>query len=179
MLLGGCGRPIGRPADPVTVAVEGPGAFPVSLAGRWLANQHGWELEFEPNGRIAAAVISLGRVRVIPGTTTTMPTKSGDDAVFTPGLWTVHYAPDTQELTVRITMSHVRVEMGGNVVEGSSTDTFVGPIDAAAGTWQTQWTTFPRYVAHTPDRASFDLTVDPNQGETRSLTFRRAPAGQP
>ena len=143
------------------------------MAGRWQASQHGWEFEFEPNGRISSAILSLGRVRVVPGKTTTMPTRSGHQAVFTPGPWTVHYIPSTRELTVEIVMDHVRVEMGGNIVEGSSTDTFVGPVAASNRTWQVQWTTFTRYVAHTPDGASVNLSTDPTYGETKSLTFEK------
>jgi len=177
--MGGCSRPVSRPAGAVDVMVEGPGAFPTTLAGRWQASRDGWELELEPDGQIAAAIVSLGRVRVIPGKTTTVPTVSGHEGVFTPGPWTVHYTPETRELTVRITLSHVRVEMAGNILEGSSTDTFVGPVDLVAGTWQTQWTTFTRYVAQTPDHQLIDLSTDPNCGETQSLTFRKAPARQP
>jgi hypothetical protein len=114
-VVGGCHRPQQDRAETVRVMVEGGGAFPNSLAGRWRARQHGWEFQIEPDGRISSATLSLGRVHVVPGQTTTMPTKSGHQAVFTPGLWTVHYAPDTRELTIRVTMKHVRVEMAGNI----------------------------------------------------------------
>jgi hypothetical protein len=174
ILIGGCSRPLKDRADPVQVTVEGGGEFPRSLAGRWVAQQQGWELEIEPEGRISSAVISLGRVRVAPGQTTAMPTRSGDQAVFTPGSWTVHYVPDTRELTVRITMNHVRVEMAGNIVEGSSTDVFFGPIDSTGHTWRAQWTTFTQYVAHTPDNASVNLSTDPTYGETKPLIFEKA-----
>jgi hypothetical protein len=174
LLIGGCSPPLIGQADNVKVVVEGGGKFPSSLAGRWKAQQHGWELEIEPDGRISSAILGLGRVRVAPGTTTTMPTKSGNQAVFTPGQWTVHYVPSTRELTVSVTMDHVRVEMAGNILEGSSTDTFVGPIASTNRTWQAQWTTFTRYVAHTPDNASVNLSTDPTYGETKSLTFEKA-----
>jgi hypothetical protein len=170
IVLGGCSRPL---TGSVKVVVEDGGEFPRFLVGRWRAAQYGWEFEFGPDGRISSAVISLGRVRVVPGQTTTMPTRSGDQAVFTPGSWTVLYAPSTKELTVKITMDHVRVEMAGNIVEGSSTDTFVGPVAPTGRTWQTQWTTFTRYVAHTPDNASFNLSTDPTRGETKPLIFER------
>jgi hypothetical protein len=176
-LMGGCSRPLHEPASDVKVIVEGGGPFPSSLAGRWQASQHGWEFEFAPDGRISSAILSLGRVRVVPGKTTTMPTRGGHQAVFTPGPWTVHYIPSTRELTVEIIMNHVRVEMGGNVLEGSSTDTFVGPLDAPNRTWQAQWTTFTRYLAHTPDGASVNLSTDPIYGETKSLTFEKTNDG--
>ena len=173
VLIVGCSRPLNERAGNVKVIVEGGGKFPSSLAGRWQASQHGWEFEFEPDGRIASAIVSLGRVRVVPGRTTTTPTRSGHQAVFTPGPWTVHYVPSTRELTVEIIMDHVRVEMGGNTLEGSSTDTFVGPVAASNRAWQVQWTTFTRYLARTSDGASVHLSTDPTYGETKSLTFEK------
>ena len=172
-LLGGCSPPLHRPPDRVRVVVEGGDPFPSALAGRWTARQHGWEFQIEPDGRISWAILSLGRVRVVPGRTTALPTKSGGRAVFTPGVWIVHYRPNTRELTLEVTMDHVRVEMAGNILEGSSTDVFVGPVAATGRTWQTQWTTFTRYTAHTPDDASFELSTDPGEGETIPLTFER------
>jgi hypothetical protein len=177
VLMGGCSRPLREPTDAVKVIVEGGGRFPSSLAGRWQASQHGWEFEIAPDGRITSAVLSLGRVRVIPGQTTTRPTRGGHQAVFTPGPWTVHYIPSTRELTVEIIMSHVRVEMGGNILEGSSTDTFVGPVAPSNRVWQAQWTTFTRYVAHTPDGAAVDLSTDSTYGETKSLVFEKVSDG--
>ena len=177
VLIGGCSRPLQEPPRDVKVIVEGGGQFPSSLAGRWQASQHGWEFELEADGRLASATLSLGRVRVLPGKTTTMPTRGGHQAVFTPGAWTVHYIPSTRELTVKIVMDHVRVEMGGNILEGSSTDTFVGPVAASNRAWQVQWTTFTRYLAHTPDGASVNLSTDPTYGETKSLIFEKANDG--
>lgn len=178
ILPGGCGRPQSSHADGAKVIVEGGGEFPGPLAGPWKAQQHGWEFAFEPDGRISSAIISLGRARVVPGQTTTVPTRSGDQGVFTPGPWTVHYVPGSRELTVRITMDHVRVEMAGNIVEGSSTDVFVGPVDPAGQTWRTQWTTFTQYVARTADHASVNLSTDPTYGETKPLIFEKT-AGRP
>jgi hypothetical protein len=173
ILIGGCGRPQSSPPNGIKVIVEGGGKFPAFLAGRWKAQQHGWEFELTPDGRISSAVISMGRVRVIPGRTTTVPTRSGNQGVFTPGSWTVYYAPSTGELTVKITMDHVRVEMGGNVIEGSSTDVFVGPVDPTGRKWQTQWTTFTRYVARTPNNTPVNLSTDPTYGETKPVIFEK------
>jgi hypothetical protein len=173
LLLGGCHRAASNQTNSVRVVVEGGGAFPSFLAGHWKAQQYGWEFVFEPDGRISSAVIGLGRVQVVPGRTTTMPTKSGGQAIFTPGPWVVHYAPGTGELTVEITMDHVRVEMAGNILEGSSTDTFVGPLAPTERTWRAQWTIFTRYRAHTPANRVVDLSTDPTYGETKPVIFER------
>ena len=173
LLAVGCHRPLDRQAAAVDVAVEGNRAFPSNIAGRWRADEDGWEFVLAPDGRIVSAVISLGRVRVVPGRTTTVPTRTGGQGIFAPGQWLVHYVPGSSQLTVKIAMDHVQVEMGGSTIEGSSTDVFAGPIDPAQGTWQTLWTTFTKYTGHTPERPSFDLSTDPTYGETKPLTFRK------
>jgi hypothetical protein len=173
VVAGGCSRPLDKHTDPVTVSIEGGGKFPDVLAGRWKADQDGWEFLFEPDGRIASAVISLGCVTVVPGQATTTPTLSGGHAVFTPGPWVVHYDPTTSILTVKIAMERVRVPMGINLLEGSSTDTFSGPISAATGTWQAEWTTFTHYTARTGENTPVDLSTDQTYGESKLLVFTK------
>jgi hypothetical protein len=173
LLALGCHSSLNRSRDTVDVVIEGGGGLPDGIAGRWQSDQGGWEFVFAPDGRIVSTVTSLGRVRVVAGRVATVPTRSGDQGVFAPGRWTVHYATHTMQLTLRIVMDHVRVQMGDNMLEGSSTDVFTGPIDPAAGVWQAEWTTFTRYMAYTAGRPPADLSTDPTYGETSPLTFRR------
>lgn len=175
LLLAGCARQADNRTDGPGVKVEGIDALPDGMAGRWKADQYGWEFAFGPEGRLGSAVISFGRVEVLPGQVTTVPTRSGDEGRFVPGPWTVHYEPDARTLTLRIVMDHVRVEMAGNVVEGSSMDVFTGPVDPRQGVWQAQWTTFAKYTARAPDGTAFDMSTDATYGETKSLTFTRQP----
>ena len=170
---GGCGRPQRKPVSPVVVTTEDGSAFPASLAGRWKADQHGWEFALEPDGRIASTVLSLGRVTVLPGQTTTVPTKTGAPAVFAPGRWVVHYDPATRMLTVKIAMDRVRVPLGDNILEGSSTDLFAGVVSPAMDTWQAEWTTFTDYTARTPEGASTDLSTDKTYGQAQPLVFTK------
>ena len=178
LLMVGCHRPLGNRPESVSVMVEGDGEFPGWIAGQWQAERHGWEFVFEPSGRISSAVISLGRVPVVPGQTTTRPTRGGGQGVFTPGPWTVHYDPQAKELAVKITMEHVRVQMNDNVLEGSSTDLFTGPI-STDGVWEAQWTSFTRYTAQTAEQPSFDLSSDQTYGQTESLVFQKVVAPAP
>ena len=173
LAVGGCGRSAGTRVDPVQVTTENGSVFPASLAGRWKASEHGWEFVIGPDGRIASAILSQGRVQVLPGQTTTVATKTGEPAVFTPGPWAVHYEPATRLLTVKITMDHVRVPMGVNLVEGSSTDIFSGFVSPAGDTWQVQWTAFTQYTARLADGNSVDLSTDKTYGETMSLVFTK------
>jgi hypothetical protein len=153
--------------------VQGGGGFPPELAGTWKANREGWELVIEPDGRIASAVISLGRVRITPGKSQTLATQAGGEGLFEPGPWTVHYDPKTNDLIVKIVVSHVRIEMAEAVLEGTGMDTFAGPISAADGVWQVQWTNFSRYLLRMPDGSLSELATDETYGETIALTFER------
>ena len=168
--------PVVSSQDPVKVLIEGDGAFPDGLVGRWQARAHGWELVFERDGKLSSAVISLGRVRITPGETTKRPTRSGHESVFTPGRWTVHYVPASKTLTVTIVMERITVQMGTNILEGSSTDVFVGQVEAGANVWQAEWTTFPKYAAHTPENPDFKLTTDDTYGISALVTFEKVAA---
>lgn len=169
----GCRGPAASRQDAVSVVIQGGGGFPPELAGTWKADREGWELVIEPDGRLASAVISLGRVRITPGKSQTLATQGGGEGLFEPGPWTVHYDPRTNDLIVKIVMSHVRIEMAEAVLEGAGTDTFAGPISAADGVWQVQWTNFGRYLLHMPDGSASELATDETYGETIPLTFER------
>jgi hypothetical protein len=171
----GCRTPSAQLQDNQTVVVEGGGKFPPALAGTWKADRDGWEFVIERNGRISSAVISLGRVRVTPGKSETLPTQGGGEGLFEPGPWTVYFNPQTNDLTVKIVMSHVRVGMAEAILEGASTDTFSGSISSADNVWQVQWTNFSYYQLQMPDGSSSELATDETYGETNPLTFERVP----
>ena len=172
----GCQGPAKPRQDAVSVVAQGKGKFPPELAGTWKANREGWEMVIEPDGSVASAVISFGRVRIIPGKSQTLTTQGGGEGLFEPGPWTVHYDPKTNDLIVKIVMSHIRIEMAEAVLEGTGVDTFAGPISAADGVWQAQWTNFSRYLLHRPDGSVSELATDETYGETIALPFERLSA---
>lgn len=171
--LTGCQGGSTPASSAVSVQIDGPGQIPPGIAGRWKADRDGWEFEFAPDGQIVSAVLSLGRVKIEPGKAVTVPTKGGGEGVFEPGDWTVHYVPANSELTVKIAMDHVRVEMGGNILEGATTDTFSGVVSPADGVWQVNWTTLSDYTVHTPEGLKLNLATDQTYGETKPLTFEK------
>lgn len=173
MPLGGCISHRSKPVAPVTVTTENGSAFPAAMAGRWKSDRHGWQFSIEPDGRISWAVISFGRVKVLPGQTTTVATTTGDQAVFTPGPWLVHYDPATRMLTLKIGMSHIRMPIGSNIIEGSSTDVFTGVVSPEMNVWQAQWTAFTDYTAQTSEGKPLDLSTDKTYGETIPLVFTK------
>ena len=168
-----------KPSTPsphgVDVLIEGRGMFPAELAGRWKADRDGWEFVFSPDGHIVSAVLSLGRVEIKPGYRVTLPTRSGGEGLFEPGPWTVHYVPETHQLTLKIVMTHIRIDMAGTIVEGTTTDTFSGDISPNDGVWQVQWTAFSKYTIDAPGSPVKELSTDETYGETKALTFRRVP----
>lgn len=157
----------------VEVLIEGPGAFPTALAGRWRTDRDGWEFVFAPDGRIVSAVVGLGRVEIEPGHAATLPTRSGGESTFEPGEWIVHYVPQSRQLTLNITLDHVRIDMGGTILEGHSTDIFAGTVQPEDGVWQAQWTAFSRYTIQAPGQPAQTLSTDETYGETKPLTFQK------
>jgi hypothetical protein len=174
MIISGCHRPAQDAG--MSVVVDGKGRFPASLAGRWQSDRDGWEFVIASDGRIASAVLSLGRVRVVPGQTTRMPTLGGGEGMFEPGEWTVYYEPDGSELTIKIAMDHVLVEMGEAFLEGSTIDILSGPVSATDGIWQVQWSAFNKYTVQGGKRSGAELSTHPEYGETKALTFQRVAA---
>ncbi|MHC4120123.1 MAG: hypothetical protein ACYSWO_21730 [Planctomycetota bacterium] len=177
LLHGGCHRSVqGRPA--VEVTIEGNGQFPEFLVGTWKADKSGWEIVFEPNGAISSAVVSLGRVRIKPGQTTTVPMKLGGKGVFEAGQWAVEYLPDRRELTVEIAIASFRVELGDGVVKGRTLDVFTGSISADGRSWWANRFSFPEYVADTKKYRDRKLIVDPNDDPPEQLLFQKVSESQ-
>lgn len=177
LLHGGCHRSVqDRPA--VEVRIEGDGQFPEFLVGTWKADKGGWEIVFEPNGTISSAVVSLGRVRIKPGQTTTVPMKLGGKGVFEAGPWAVEYLPERRELTVEIAIASFRVELGDGVVKGRTLDVFTGSISADGRSWWANRFSFPEYVADTKKYRDHKLIVDPNENPPEQLLFEKVSESQ-
>ena len=120
-LLGGCqGHMPIKPA--VEVTIDGDGTFPDYLVGRWKADRGGWEFVFEPDGTISSAVVSIGRVTLKPGQTTTVPMQLGGKGVFEPGRWAVQYSHARRALIVEIVIDRFHVELGDSVLRGRTQD---------------------------------------------------------
>ena len=174
---GGCHGSAESPLA-VEVVVDGDGQFPDFLVGRWKADSGGWEIVFEPNGTISSAVVSLGRVRMIPGQVTTVPMKMEGKGVFEAGPWAVQYSPKRRELVVEIAIASFRVELGGSVVKGRTLDIFTGSISADGRSWWANRFSFPEYVADTKKYRDHKLTVDPNDNPPEGLLFQKISESQ-
>jgi hypothetical protein len=164
-------RVVERPS--VEVIVDGGARIPDDLVGVWRADSGGWEFVIEQDGTISSAVVSLGRVRLEPGRRTIVPMKMGGKGVFKAGQWTVHYSYERRELTVEITIEDFRVELGEDVLKGSTMDLFTGNVSPDGRSWWANRFSFPQYVADTKEHRDFELIVDPNETPPEEILFQK------
>ncbi|MBN2271352.1 MAG: hypothetical protein JXN61_12105 [Sedimentisphaerales bacterium] len=169
----GCHQGPAAHTDSARCIVEGGGPFPGFLVGVWRNGEHGWEFTFEPDGSISSIVLSLGRIRLKQGEVAEIPMIKGGKGVFTPGDWKAYYTPSTRELTVKISIKDFRIEVADNILEGKSTDVFLGEISEDGKTWQTVWTSFPDYMAHTPENPNFEMKEESEYGNQQGLVFNK------
>lgn len=172
LLFGGC-RSSGSDKSGIEVSIDGDGRFPSFIVGTWKADQGGWEIVFEPDGKISSAVVSLGRVRMKPGQVTTKHMKLGGKGIFKPGLWTVQYSQAKRELIVEITIENFRVELGENIVQGQTRDFFVGMVSADGRFWWAERFTFPEYIVDTDKYSDYELSFNPDDNPREELVFQK------
>jgi hypothetical protein len=158
----------------VEVTIDGIGQFPEYLVGTWKAEKGGWEFVFEPDGKISYAIVSIGRVKLQPGKTTTVPMQMGGKGVYKPGQWSVQYSPQQRELVVEIAIDHFRIELGNDVIEGRTRDFFVGSVSTDGKSWWADRLSFPEYVVNTKTYHNYKLPFDPKDNPRESILFRKA-----
>ena len=168
------------PNRAVEVIIEGGGDFPDFLVGRWIANGHGWEFVFEPDGTISSTIINFGRMTITPGQPNPITKEMGGEGIVEPGQWTVYYSPSTRELTVKISIKrlYLYIDLNENTVEGKSEDVFVGTISQDNNFWQAYWTGFPEYTVQTAGKLNEELTERLSFDMTVNLTFEKLPPDQ-
>jgi len=159
----------------IDVIVDGDGQFPASLVGTWKANQGGWEIIFESDGKIASAVVSLGRVKMEPGRVTTVPMELGGKGTFKPGLWSVQYLKQQRQLIVEIEIESFRVELGENIIKGRTRDFFIGEVSKDGTYWWADRFSYPEYTVDTAKFPNYKLPADPNENPKESLLFQKVP----
>jgi hypothetical protein len=161
--------------DGVEVTIDGIGQFPDFLVGTWKANEGGWEFVFEPDGKISSAIVSIGRAKLQPGRTTTVPMQQGGKGVYKPGLWSVQYSHKERELIVEIAIDRFRIELGDDVIQGRTRDFFVGSVSADGRSWWADRLSFPEYVVDTEKFHNYKLPFDPTDNPRESLLFQKIP----
>jgi hypothetical protein len=162
----------------VEVIVDGNGQFPASLAGTWQTENGSWQIILEPDGKISSAVVSLGRVTLVPGKTTTVPMEMDGNGIFKPGQWTVRYSQQERELIIEIVIDSFRIELGENIIKGNTRDFFIGNVSKDGSLWWAQRFSYPQYTVDTEKFQNYLLPVDPNENPKESLLFQKVPEQQ-
>ena len=177
MMLGGCGESLTKTSyEPGGMEVSvngGDGQFPKFLAGKWISDKQGWEFNFEPDGKLSSAVISMGRTRVEPGKIRHVSMKYDKKGEMVPGDWSVAYDYETRELVVNIEIRHFFMEMGDDAIEGKSEEIFMGEVSDDVMWWNVTLQSYPNYVAHFSDKPDFKMATKNEFGEQYSLTFTK------
>lgn len=124
------------------VVISGDGKFPEELVGNWKSDR--WAFTFEKDGRISKAIISMARAKIIPGEITTVPSIGGT-GTFIPGDWLVTYEPDSRELTVKVVMNYINIELGKDTFRGRNEDIIIGTVSEDGSVWETTINSFLDY----------------------------------
>jgi len=162
-----------RPEKNVEVVIEGLGPGPEFLAGIWTADRGGWKFVFEKDGSIGGIIHTMGRAALRPGQITKVPLKKGGKGYYEPGTWRIVYDSDLSELTVEIELKSFKAQIGKNIVEGNSTDIFVGPISIDGRQWDAQWYSYPEYYVTIGEYDHHKLPMDPNENPKGVLIFSK------
>lgn len=173
--LAGCQKPTQTtpPADGVKVIIEDGSEFPQFLAGTWKADKGGWEITFEPDGRLSSAVIPLGRVKVKPDKKTVIPLKRGGKGIYEPGEWLAQYSPANRELVVKIVIKRFRLQMGDDVLSGNLKDVIAGQVSEDGRYWLAEWFGYPEYIVDTDIYKNYRLEEGPDEDFKGNLIFTK------
>jgi len=133
MLLSTCGcPPANRPSSNKPL-------LPSDIAGAWKARQSPWKIVLAPNGTVSSAVIDMGEVEVRPNKTSKVEMKDGSFSTYRAGNCIVEYTPATRELFVSVEMKKIHVVFMDQLIDGNSTDRFVGPVSEDGKQWTAEW----------------------------------------
>jgi hypothetical protein len=169
-ILAGCTNPVSD-KNQTQVYIDGNGIFPSFLAGVWKSDQNDWEIAFKPDGTIEYTVISLGRVKVVPGKITTIPMRLGGEGKFVPGQWSVRYLQEQRQLIVEIIIESFRIELGKDIIFGKARDYFSGVVSENGAIWRTERYSYPEYFVETDKYHNYPLPSDPNENPKEPLVF--------
>ncbi len=157
----GC-PPANRPTpEPAGSAIK----LPPEVAGTWKAKGSPWKIVLSPDGTVSSAVIPMGQVEVKPNQTTKMEMKDDSISTYEAGDFIVEYTPETRELFVAIEMKKIHIVFRENVIDGNTTDRFVGRVSEDGKVWTTDWIQVFDYGPRFPQ--------DPNDVEATLLMFEK------
>lgn len=150
LLTSGCPRP---PEDPSVM-------LPSDIAGTWQARANPWKIVLSPDGSVSSAYIDMGGVEVSPNKTTKVEMKDGQFSTYKAGDCIVEYDAVERELYVSVEIEDMHIVYMDNVIDGNSSDRFVGPVSEDGKVWTTDWIKIFDYGPRFPQDAN-DITPEP------------------
>jgi len=142
-----------------------PKPLPPDIAGAWKAQGSPWKIVLSADGAVSSAIVPMGEFEIKPNQTTKAEMKDGSYSIFKAGDCVVQYTPATRELFVSIEIKKIHIAFADNVIDGSSTDRFVGPVSEDGKVWSAEWITVFNYGPRFPQ--------DPNDVFAEPLLFEK------
>jgi len=139
--------------------------LPSDIAGVWKAQDSPWKIVLSADGTVSSAIIPMAQAEIKPNQTTKFEMRDGSHSTFKAGDCVVQYTPATRELFVSIEVKKIHIVFEDNVIDGSSTDRFVGPVSEDGKVWSAEWITVSDYGPRFPQ--------DPNDVFAEPLIFEK------
>lgn len=164
LVITGCQEHSSNKSDAAGI-IKGGSEFPQFLAGVWKAEGSVWKIVLSGDGTVSSAVIPMGQVEVKPNQIKKVLMKDGSYSTYKAGDCAVEYRPGTRELFVSVEMEDIHITFLDNVIDGNTSDFFVGPVSEDGKVWKADWVSIFDYGPRFPQ--------DPNWIGAKPLIFRK------
>lgn len=155
------------------VTIEDGTPFPEYLVGTWRQDDKiEREFVFTSDGRLESIVFGLGLVRLQPGEILHLPLKNGGKGVYVPGKWDVTYDNKSRQLGIQITIDSFKMQVGQQIIEGKTTELFIGTISEDGTCWTADYISYPEYYATTEDGLKHRL-MDGEEMMEETIVFKK------
>jgi hypothetical protein len=121
---------------------QGRSVLPPDIAGTWKTQNPSspWEIVLSPDGKVASAVIPMGRVEIRPNQTTKVELRGGGISTYKVGDCTVDYTAETRELSVSVDVQEFRVVIMDNRLDGNIKYYLIGEVSKDGKIWEPDFT---------------------------------------
>jgi hypothetical protein len=125
--------------------------FPKFLVGVWQADDFNWGFKFEPDGKISKLIHTIGaRIDVNEGSYYEEGI-AGSSFLYVLGPCSTHYDPKTGILKVSVVLDYFLMDIPpAGTIEGSTKDTFEGPVSAKDLAWNVKWRSYSTIEGASP-----------------------------
>ena len=150
------------------VGCQGRSVLPPDIAGTWKAQNPSspWKIVLSPDGKVASAVIPMGRVEIRPNQTTKVELRGGGISTYKVGDCTVDYTVETRELFVSMDVQEFRIVfMDKQLLDKNFKYYLVGKVSKDGKIWESDFTEVFGYGTR--------LAKDPTDLSSTPLTFEK------